>query len=120
MFYVFCGLKAEPVPLPLRSERGFALDVDELAALITDRTRLVILNSPNNPTGAVIGDAELDGVAAVLERSGAWVLSDEVYAKIAYEGPVPSVASRPRSISHRGRLFPSAVVSLTPTMPPCR
>jgi aspartate aminotransferase len=84
-----------PVPLPLRRERGFALDVDELAALITDRTRLVILNSPNNPTGAVIGDADLDGVAAVLERSGAWVLSDEVYAKITYEGPVASVASRP-------------------------
>src|SRR6202012_2278697 len=57
--------------------------------------RLVILNSPNNPTGAVMSDEELDGVATVLGRSGAWALSDEVYAKFAYDGPVGSLASRP-------------------------
>jgi aspartate aminotransferase len=84
-----------PVALPLRPERGFAVDLDELASLVGPRTRMVILNSPNNPTGAVMSEAELDGAAEVLAGSDAWVLSDEVYAKIAYDGPVSSLASRP-------------------------
>ena len=59
-----------PVPVPLRAQAGFAIDPEELAALITPRTRLVILNSPNNPTGAVMSAGELSAVAAVLADDG--------------------------------------------------
>ena len=84
-----------PVPLTLREERGFSFDPEELAALLSPRTRLVILNSPNNPTGSVIPAADLAELAAALERTGAWILSDEVYAKIVYDADAPSVASLP-------------------------
>ena len=86
---------ATPVPLPLREADDFAFDPDELAALVTDRTRLVILNSPQNPTGGVIGREHLRVVASVLERSSAWLLSDEVYAQLVYDGDCPSPASVP-------------------------
>jgi aspartate aminotransferase len=84
---------ATPVPLPLRARAGFAIDPDELATLVTPRTRLVILNSPNNPTGAVMSAGELSAVAAVLEATDAWILADEVYAKILYDVAAPSLAS---------------------------
>jgi aspartate aminotransferase len=84
---------ATPVPLPLRARAGFAIDPDELATLVTPRTRLVILNSPNNPTGAVMSAGELSAVAAVLEATDAWILADEVYAKILYDAAAPSLAS---------------------------
>ena len=84
-----------PVALPLRESRGFTVDIDQLAGLVGKRTRLVILNSPNNPTGAVMTGAELEGVAGVLGHSDAWILSDEVYTKIAYDEPVASLASLP-------------------------
>jgi aspartate aminotransferase len=84
-----------PVPVPLRARAGFAIDPDELATLITPRTRLVILNSPNNPTGAVMSIDELSAVAAVLETTDAWILTDEVYAKILYDVAAPSLASVP-------------------------
>jgi aspartate aminotransferase len=86
---------ATPVALPLRARAGFAVDPDELATLVTPRTRLVILNSPNNPTGAVMSAGELSAVAAVLEATDAWILADEVYAKILYEAAAPSLASVP-------------------------
>jgi aspartate aminotransferase len=82
-----------PVPLPLRESAGFAVDPDELASLVSPRTRLVILNSPNNPTGAVMAANELSTVAEVLETTDAWILADEVYAKILYDVPAPSLAS---------------------------
>lgn len=84
----FAGATA--VPLPLRESNGFRVDPDELAALCTSRTRLVILNSPGNPTGAVSTDEELAAIARVAERWDAYVLSDEIYRPIAYEGPAPS------------------------------
>ena len=86
---------ATPVALPLRAQAGFAIDPDELATLVTPRTRLVILNSPNNPTGAVMSADELSAVAAVLEATDAWILADEVYAKILYDVAAPSLASVP-------------------------
>jgi aspartate aminotransferase len=86
---------ATPVPLPLREADDFAFDPDELAALITPRTRLVILNSPQNPTGGVIDAARLTAVAERLAGTDAWILSDEVYARLAYDGDVPSIASEP-------------------------
>jgi aspartate/methionine/tyrosine aminotransferase len=84
---------ATPVAVPLRARADFAIDPDELASLLTPRTRLVILNSPNNPTGAVMSAEELDAVARVLEGTDAWILADEVYAKILYDADAPSLAS---------------------------
>src|ERR1035438_7919535 len=58
-----------PVPVPLREERDFAMDVDELASLITDRTKLIILNSPQNPTGGVIGRGDIESAAQAIGDS---------------------------------------------------
>jgi aspartate/methionine/tyrosine aminotransferase len=84
-----------PVPLPLREERGFAFDVDELAARLTDRTKLVILNSPNNPTGGIVRAEQLSSAAQLILRTPAWVLSDEVYSRLLYDDPFVSIVSVP-------------------------
>jgi aspartate/methionine/tyrosine aminotransferase len=86
---------ATPVPLPLRESSGFSFDPDELAARLGPRTKLVILNSPQNPTGGVVGAAELEAAAGHILRTGAWVLSDEVYSRLLYEGTFASIASVP-------------------------
>jgi aspartate/methionine/tyrosine aminotransferase len=86
---------ATPVPLVLREHDDFAFSVDELAARVTDRTKLVILNSPQNPTGGVLDRATLAAAAAVLRDGPAWVLSDEVYGRLLYEGEFASIASEP-------------------------
>ncbi|MBL8860629.1 MAG: pyridoxal phosphate-dependent aminotransferase [Planctomycetes bacterium] len=78
---------ATPVPLELREERGFAFRADELLAKITPRTRLVILNSPANPTGGVTPKAEMDRFVKGLERHPhVAVLSDEIYSRLLYDG----------------------------------
>jgi len=82
---------ATPVALPLREDRGFAFTSDELAERVSDRTRLVILNSPGNPTGGVVDAREMARIAEVLARTDAWVLSDEVYSEMVYEGEHDSV-----------------------------
>jgi aspartate aminotransferase len=84
-----------PVSLPLREESGFRFHADELAALITDRTRMVILNSPQNPTGGVLLQEDVVAVAELAVKHDLWVVSDEIYSQIAYDGPVPSIASLP-------------------------
>jgi aspartate aminotransferase len=84
---------AAPVGVPLRARNGFAIDPDELASLIGPRTRLVILNSPHNPTGAVMSEGELAAVAQALEGTDAWILADEVYTRILYDADAPSLAS---------------------------
>ena len=86
---------ATPVPLPLREERGFSFDPAELEQLLGARTRLVILNAPQNPTGGVIAQADLERAAAAIERTPAWVLTDEVYSRITYDVEAPSIASLP-------------------------
>jgi aspartate aminotransferase len=86
---------ATPVPLVLREHDDFAFSVDELAARVTDRTKLVILNSPQNPTGGVLDRATLAAAAGVLRDGPAWVLSDEVYGRLLYEGEFASIASEP-------------------------
>ncbi len=86
---------ATPVPLVLREHDDFAFSVDELAARVTDRTKLVIINSPQNPTGGVLDRATLAAAAAVLRDGPAWVLSDEVYGRLLYEGEFASIASEP-------------------------
>ncbi|MEA2382698.1 MAG: aspartate aminotransferase [Solirubrobacteraceae bacterium] len=84
---------ATPVPLVLRERDEFAFSVDELAARVTDRTKLVILNSPQNPTGGVLARETLAAAADVLRDSPAWVLSDEVYGRLLYEGEFASIAT---------------------------
>jgi aspartate aminotransferase len=86
---------AVPVPLPLHEERDFVFDLDELEARLSPRTKLVIVNSPQNPTGGVVPRAELAEAARLIEPTRAWVLSDEVYARIVYEGEAASIASEP-------------------------
>jgi aspartate/methionine/tyrosine aminotransferase len=86
---------AVPVPLPLREERDFAFDPDELAGKLGPRTRLVILNSPHNPTGGVLGPEETAAAASAIAETGAWVLSDEVYSQMVYEGEFASIACEP-------------------------
>lgn len=86
---------ATPVPLPLREEAGFSFTVDELEAALSPRTRLVILNSPHNPTGGVLPPAAVETAARLIEQTDAWVLSDEVYSHIVYEGEFRSIASEP-------------------------
>jgi aspartate/methionine/tyrosine aminotransferase len=84
---------ATPVPLPLLEERDFVFDLADLEARLGPRTKLVILNSPQNPTGGVVGPDETVQAAQLLAASGAWVLSDEVYSQMLYEGSFASVAS---------------------------
>jgi aspartate aminotransferase len=82
---------ATPVPLPLREENRFRLDPDELASLVTDRTRLIILSSPHNPCGSSLTREELEAVARVAIEHDLIVLSDEVYWAISYDRPHASI-----------------------------
>jgi aspartate/methionine/tyrosine aminotransferase len=80
---------ATPRPLHLREERGFAFTPDDLAALVTDRTKVIILNSPSNPTGGVLSESDLEGMAEVVRtrcRPDVRVYSDEVYEHILFDG----------------------------------
>jgi aspartate aminotransferase len=86
---------ASPVALPLLEERDFAFRLEDLEERLTDRTKLVILNSPQNPTGGMAGAEELRRAAELIHASGAWVLSDEVYSQIHYEGAFASIATVP-------------------------
>ena len=86
---------ATPVPLPLREERGFRFDPDEFRSLVTPRTRLVILNSPQNPTGGVLLEEDLKAVADEAVKHDFAVLSDEVYLNFLYEGEHRSIATLP-------------------------
>jgi aspartate aminotransferase len=86
---------ATPVPLPLHEERDFVFDPAELEARLSPRTKLVILNSPQNPTGGVASHGDLADAARLIAETDAWVLSDEVYSEMLYEGEFASIASEP-------------------------
>jgi aspartate aminotransferase len=81
------------VPIRLREEKDFAFDADEFSALITDRTRLIILNSPQNPTGGVLSKGDIDEVAAAIGDRDIFVLSDEIYSRLVFEGKHYSIMS---------------------------
>jgi aspartate aminotransferase len=94
----------KPVPVPLLEEQGYDLDLPALQAAISPRTRLIILNSPGNPTGGVHPRATLERVAELAQRHNLWVLSDEIYARLVYhdalprggvDGGAPSIAALP-------------------------
>lgn len=88
---IAAGAGAVPVPLPLREQNAFRLDPDELRALVTPRTRVVVLNSPHNPCGSVLTVAELEQVAEIALEHDLVVLSDEIYSSLGYDGPCPSI-----------------------------
>jgi aspartate aminotransferase len=89
----YVGGKA--VPIPLREERDFSLDVKELASLINDRTKLIILNSPHNPTGGVLTKKDILEIAEAIGDRNIMILSDEIYSRLIYEGEDFSIMSVP-------------------------
>jgi aspartate/methionine/tyrosine aminotransferase len=85
-----------PVAVPLLEQNQFSFDLEAFDRLINERTRLIILNSPSNPTGGVIPPADLEHIAAQAERYNCWVMSDELYTRIVYDGmKALSIASLP-------------------------
>ncbi len=87
----YVGAKA--VPIRLREELDFRLDIDELAALINDRTKLIILNSPQNPTGGVLEKIDIERIAQSIGDRNIMVLSDEIYSRLIFEGEHHSIMS---------------------------
>jgi aspartate/methionine/tyrosine aminotransferase len=83
------------VPIRLREDKDFAFDVDEFSSLITDRTRLIILNSPQNPTGGVLSKRDIEQIAAAIGDREIFVLSDEIYGRLVFEGEHHSIMSQP-------------------------
>lgn len=86
---------ATPVPIQLREERGFRFDVDELREKVSSRTKMIIINSPQNPTGGILTKEDLEAIASLAIERDIMVLSDEVYERIIYEGEHFSIASLP-------------------------
>ncbi|MBC7927435.1 MAG: pyridoxal phosphate-dependent aminotransferase [Bryobacteraceae bacterium] len=84
-----------PVPVPLLEDRGFSFDLNVLRARVTDRTKLVILNSPQNPTGGVIPPEDIHAMANLLRDRDVMILSDEIYSRIYYGEPPLSISSLP-------------------------
>ena len=88
-------LGARAVPIRLQEEKDFGLDVDELASLITDRTRLIIINSPQNPTGGVLSKRDIQDIAEAIGDRNIMVLSDEIYSRLIFDGEHYSIMSVP-------------------------
>jgi len=86
---------AVPVPMPLVEERGFSLDLDLLRDKLSGKTRMLILNSPQNPTGGVIPPRDMRAIADLVRDRDLMVLSDEIYSRIYYDQPPLSIASLP-------------------------
>jgi len=85
-----------PRPVPLLEENSFSFDLAAFDALVSEKTRLVVLNSPANPTGGVMPQADLEHIAAAAQKYDFWVISDEIYARLTYDGlPAPSIAALP-------------------------
>src|SRR3989442_1711048 len=102
-------VSAKAVPIRLREELDFRLDVDELAALINARTKLIILNSPQNPTGGVLEKKDIDGIARAIGDRNIMVLSDEIYSRLIFEGEHHSIMSiegmKERTILPKGAFY---------------
>jgi aspartate aminotransferase len=87
---------AVPVPLDLRESRSYAFDLDELRSKVNEKTRLLILCSPHNPTGGVLTREDLEAIAEIVKPyDNLWVYSDEVYSGLVYDGPFQSIAAVP-------------------------
>ena len=88
------------VPVRLREERDFRLDAEELAYMVNPRTKLIILNSPQNPTGGVLTREDLRLIAETALKHNVWVLADEIYAEILYDGKFESISQFPEIRDH--------------------
>jgi aspartate/methionine/tyrosine aminotransferase len=84
-----------PVPVPLREDQDFAVDLEALERLVSRRTRMIVLNSPGNPTGGVLSGSALEQIASLAAEHDLWILSDEIYGRLLYDVPAPSIASLP-------------------------
>jgi len=87
----------KPVPIPLREENEFSIDIDELKGLFNEKTKLIIINSPQNPTGGVLSEEDMKGIVELAIKYDAWILSDEVYSKIIYDGQHVSIYNFPEA-----------------------
>jgi aspartate/methionine/tyrosine aminotransferase len=86
---------ATPVPIPLLEDTGFGFDLRELERRVSRRTKLIVINSPENPTGGVLAPADIGRIAELARHYGVPVLSDEIYRRFLYEGEFASIASLP-------------------------
>jgi len=89
----FAGAKG--IPLPYLEERGFVFELETLKSLITDKTKLIVINSPQNPTGGYIESEDIEELAKICVEKGIMVLSDEIYSRLLYEGKFISIATFP-------------------------
>jgi aspartate aminotransferase len=86
---------ATPVPVPLGEEHGFDLELEAFDARLSPRTRMIILNSPSNPTGGILSAKTLAHIANTARRRELWILTDEIYTRLVYEGEAPSIITLP-------------------------
>ncbi len=86
---------AKPVPIALREEKDFSFDVDELRSKVGPQTKLIIINSPQNPTGGSLSQSDLEAVAEMALRYDCWVLADEIYSRIVFDGAFHSITAIP-------------------------
>ncbi len=94
--------QGDPVFIPCREEDGFRIDPDALREVLTPRSKILVLNSPNNPTGAIIDLKRLERIAEMALQNDLIIISDEIYEKINYTGdPVPSIATLDKSVRDR-------------------
>lgn len=84
-----------PVPMPLLEENDFRVDIEDLTRKITSKTKMIIINSPANPTGGILTEGDLRQIADLIRGKGIFVLSDEIYSRIVYEGNAVSIATMP-------------------------
>jgi aspartate aminotransferase len=89
----FIGAKA--VPAPLREEKKFSFDLEEVKELFNENTKMIIINSPQNPTGGFLTPDDMKGIAELADKYDAWILSDEVYSKMVYDGDHVSIYDYP-------------------------
>ena len=89
----FVGGKS--VPLPLLEEKKFSFDINDLKKAVTVKTKMIVINSPANPTGGILSQEDLEGIAEIAIKNNIWVLSDEIYGRIIYSGQFKSISSIP-------------------------
>lgn len=88
-------LGAKPVPLALREEKNFSFDVSELQSKVGPRTKMIIINSPQNPTGGILSTSDLEAVAELALRYDCWVFTDEIYSRIMFDDEFYSITAIP-------------------------
>ncbi|MFO7914102.1 MAG: pyridoxal phosphate-dependent aminotransferase [Candidatus Krumholzibacteriales bacterium] len=88
----------KPVPIQLREEKEFSFDLEDMKKLVNDKTKLIIINSPHNPTGGSLRPEDMKGIAELANKYDAWILSDEVYSKMVYDGEHVSIYDYPEAM----------------------